>query len=267
MHRKLDRDFIAHFKKGGKYDMLLSAIKEDPELSVEIRINSEIKVYYTKGLVLTLSKKGETLLSDGYCRDIVKPVLDLNAPEEYLDMAKGLIRKHSRKVEFTIQQKIAASNQSSDNEYFVVDMEWQYPQSDIPEEDRLNKSRIDIVAIERSTNDIVLFELKQGTGSLFGGSGVDGHYLKSALLMQNRDFCLHLEQDVRNILSDKVELGLIDYSVPNKFGRIKQMFIFAYERASAREVYEKDFADALEKLGVSTIYIDTRDNDYGLQRK
>lgn len=267
MNRKLDKDFIVHFKEGGKYHKLLSAVKADHELTLEIRINSEIKVYYNKGLVLTLSRKGEKPLSDGYCRDSVKPKLDLNSPETYLDAAKRLIISHSRKIEFTIQQKIAAANQLSDSEYFVVDMEWQYPQGDIPEAERLYKSRIDIVAVERSTNDIVLFELKQGTGALSGDSGVDGHYYKSTLLMGNNDFCRHLEQDVRNILNDKVELGLIDYEIPERFGIVKQMFIYAYDKDAARERYERNFAFELEKLGVSSIYIDTRFNDYGLQRK
>lgn len=267
MNRKLDKDFIAHFKNGGKYHKLFSAVKTDPELTLEIRINSEIKVYYNKGLILTLARKGEKLLSDGYCRDSAKPELDLNAPETYLDAAKKLIRNHSRKVEFTIQQKIAAANQLPDCEYFVVDMEWQYPQGDIPEAERLYKSRIDIVAVERSTNDIVLFELKQGTGALSGDSGVDGHYNKSYSLIAHSDFCRHLEQDVRNILCDKVELGLIDFEIPERFGIVKQMFIFAYDKDAARDNYERNFACGLEKSGVSSIYIDTRVNDYGLQRK
>ena len=83
----------------------------------------------------------------------------------------------------------------------------------------------------------------------------------------NNDFCRHLEQDVRNILNDKVELGLIDYEIPERFGIVKQMFIYAYDKDAARERYERNFAFELEKLGVSSIYIDTRFNDYGLQRK
>lgn len=258
MSRKLNEDFKNKFLKGGEYYKLMQVVRADKELSVEVRTKSEIKVYYCKGLILTLTEKGPIILSSGYYRGIEQPFFNPASPEAYIKLAKKLVRQHSNKVEFTIQQNIATSNQSKDAKYFVVDMEWQLPQSKIDKKDRLPKSRIDIVAIERTTNDIVLFELKQGEGALDGDSGVEDHLRKSKKLIQDPRFRNQLQEDVRNIIEDKKALGLIDYDLPATFGDIKQMFIFAYDNDVAVETYKRNFEPMLEAEGVKTLYIDTR---------
>jgi hypothetical protein len=258
MSRKLKEDFIVKFLKGGEYYKLMQEVRADKELSVEIRTKSEIKIYYCKGLILTLTEKGAKILSSGYFKGLEEPIFNPSSPKEYLSWAKRLVRQHSNKVEFTIQQNIATSNQSKEAKYFVVDMEWQFPQSEIKEENRLPKSRIDIVAIERSTNDIVLFELKQGDGALDGNSGVKDHLRKSNKLIQDPRFRNKLQEDVKSIIEDKKALGLIDYELPETFGNIKQMFIFAYDTDTAYETYKRNFASMLEAEGVKTLYIDTR---------
>lgn len=258
MQRKLTPDFIKDFKPGGKYDSIIPAVKADSDLSLEIRTKSEVKIYYNKGLILTINNKGVIILSDGYFRNQERPTFDLKSPQRYFAKAKELIRAHSRKTEFTIQQNIAMSNQSSDSSYFVVDMEWQYPQYDIPSDDRLAKSRIDIIAIEKETNDIILFELKQGTDALNGASGVEDHLRKTSCLISNSKLCSHLREDVRNIIEAKNALGLTDYPLPDDFGNIRQMFIFAYNDDRALAEYRRRFVPILENAGVETKYIDTR---------
>ena len=258
MNRKLNKDFIAKFLKGGEYYKLMQEICADKELSVEVRTRSEIKIYYCKGLILTLTEKGPKILAGGYYRGLDKPIFNSLSPKTYLASAKKLVRQHSNKVEFTIQQNIATSNQSKEDKYFVVDMEWQFPQSDIPKERRLPKSRIDIVAIERSTNNIILFELKQGEGALDGKSGVEDHLKKSNELINSGKFRNHLHKDMRNIIEGKKALGLIDYDLPETFGDIKQMFIFAYDTDMAYTNYKQNYEPILEAEGVKTLYIDTR---------
>ena len=63
---------------------------------------------------------------------------------------------------------------------------------------------------------------------------------------------------MRNIIEGKKALGLIDYDLPDTFGDIKQMFIFAYDNDVAVETYKRNFEPMLEAEGVKTLYIDTR---------
>ena len=72
--------------------------------------------------------------------------------------------------EFEVQQNIALGNRSFSNRFVVVDMEWQLPQSDIKKEERIIKTRFDLVVVdtkrnERGENDVYLGELKVGMGS------------------------------------------------------------------------------------------------------
>jgi hypothetical protein len=253
MARKLTPELIKELKEG-KFKKLLSEIKNDPELSLEIRTGGEAKVYYSKGLILTLSTKKVERLSSMYIKDgRPVPELDLKNPKKYLSEAKELVRTHSKKLEFSIQQNIAMSNQSADSEFFIVDMEYQFPQKEIPKEKRLNeKTRIDLVGIERNTGDIVLFELKQGLSALSGKSGAEDHFTRTDAHIKYPEFRKALNEDVTSIIEDKKELGLIGMNVPELSGKIKMLYIFAYNNDGDREYYEK-------KLGShQTLYIDTR---------
>lgn len=255
MARKLTPELIRELKEG-KYKKLLYKIIQDPDLSLEIRIGGEAKVYYNKGCVLTLSARKIKGLDPKYIKDgrqVPKP--DLKNPKKYLSEAKELVRAHSKKLEFSIQQNIAMSNQDADSEYFVVDMEYQFPQHDIPQEQRLgDRTRIDLIGIECKTGDIVLFELKQGLSALSGKSGAEDHFDKMTKHIENEAFCKALREDVSSIIKDKKALGIIPANVlePKLDSNIAIMHIFAYNSDGDRVEYEKKFGS------YPTIYIDTR---------
>ena len=100
MQRKLTPDFIKDFKPGGKYDSIIPAVKADSDLSLEIRTKSEVKIYYNKGLILTINNKGVIILSDGYFRNQERPTFDLKSPQRYFAKAKEyLIEAASLAVE------------------------------------------------------------------------------------------------------------------------------------------------------------------------
>lgn len=255
MARTLTPELIGKLKEG-KYTKILREIIQDPELSLEVRTGGEAKVYYNKGCVLTLSAKKIKGLDPKYIKDGRQvPVLDLKNPKKYLSEAKELVRAHSKKLEFSIQQNIAKSNQNLDSEYFVVDMEYQFPQHNIPKEQRLGeRTRIDLVGIKRKTGDIILFELKQGLSALSGKSGAGDHFDKMTKHIKNGDFCKVLREDVSAIIKDKKELGIIPANAPEPKldGNITIMYIFAYNSDRERVEYEKKYGS------YETIYIDTR---------
>lgn len=240
MARKLSKKLIARLLTGD-YAPLLREIKQDPELSLEVRVGGEAKVYYRKGCILTLSAKTHKTLAPKYIKD-GRPVqtLDLQDPKTYLAEAKKLVWEHSDKKEFATQQKIAMGNRSELSDYIFVDMEYQLPL------DKLDKkTRIDLVGIERATGDIVLFELKQGMTALDGSSGVMAHAAKMEQHIASDDFCRILREDVAAIIADKKELGIITTEEPELSGRVRSKFIFAYKNEKEKAAFERRFSAIL----------------------
>lgn len=60
MGRNISPDHLDEYKDGC-FKKLLSAIKEDPELSFEVRLDNEVMVYYHKDKILTTSFKETSL--------------------------------------------------------------------------------------------------------------------------------------------------------------------------------------------------------------
>lgn len=256
--RKLDDKLIERLLKGD-YKKILSVIRKDPDLTLEIR-SKKAEVYHHKKLILTLSSKSDAhLLADGYIKPWqTKPILDLQDPAKYFRAAKDIVRAHSKQSEFMVQQNIATSNQSQDNKYFVVDMEYAFSQETIPKGERLKRTRIDLVAIENSSNDIVLFELKYGLQSCRGNSGVDSHYVRLMNFLANETFCNALKRDISNIIADKKKLNLIKFNNLRPLNEVKMKYIFAYISDEELNTYREQYADKYQKMGIETIYVDTR---------
>ena len=258
MARKLNNNLKKELLSG-RYSKILEYVKKDPELTIEVRMNSEAKIYYKKCLILTLSSNHEPKkLAKGYYEKTVlpEPSLDLNHPDQYFKESKQLVLIKGKYGEFSIQQSIADSNKTKNNKYFIVDMEYAIPQRKIKKDERLPYSRIDLVGIENDTNNIILFELKYGAGALEGDSGVKDHYEKMNKLLENDYFQNTIKQDVKNIIQDKIDLGLIDYSLPRTLNDIKMMFIYAYNSEEELLEYKDHYSKEIEN--VETIYIDTR---------
>ena len=135
MSRKLNDETMSKLKKGGVWAIIMNEVNKDPELSPEIR-DGKLKIYYQKGLVLTLDgkKSKPEILSSGYYKG--QPAIDIDPkhPKDYFVWAKEKVGKFNKnKLEFIIQQRISKDNSSADSRYLVVDMEYQFSQGKIPE--------------------------------------------------------------------------------------------------------------------------------------
>lgn len=137
-------------------------------------------------------------------------------------------------------------------------MEYAFEQNMIAAADRLPKTRVDLVAIEKETNNIILFELKYGLVACGGKSGVDDHYDKVEKFLAREDFCAQLKSDIANIIDDKNSLGLIKFEKPKSFGDIKMKYIFAYNSDLDLKEYRNEYANKYEEKGIETLYVDTR---------
>ena len=274
MARYISDKHLKAYQKGGVLNKLFETIKEDPELSFEIRMNDEVMVHYHKDkiLTITLSRKGEpkvTILSDKYYKESGnKPKIDFQDPHnfiakeemrEYFREAKKLVYVYKMGAEFNVQQNIALGNHSFDNRFLVVDMEWQFSQAGIPKGERISKTRVDLIIVDtiRNTdgeNDIYLAELKLGLGATEGASGTIDHVDKTAEIIYNKKACDSLKEDVKSIVKQKTELGLIEGTQKEEFhfsSKPKMMLILAYQGKKELDLLklecEKAKQEALKK--------------------
>lgn len=269
MTRKLTKTHLDAYKDEKKLKKLFEAIAEDPELSFEIRVNNEVMVYYHKDkiLTITLDRKGEpkiTILSPKYYKDSGrKPTICFDNPHNLISMdemrtyfkeAKKLVYVYKMGAEFNVQQNIALGNHSYDGRYIVVDMEWMFSQADIPEAERISKTRIDLVIVDtvpnaKGYNDIYLAELKLGLGATEGNSGTIDHVDKTNEIINCKSACESLRADVEAIIEQKTELGIIEGTKKDfVFGaKPKMMLILAYRGERERIKLEAEYTKAKKR--------------------
>ncbi len=274
--RTITDEHLEAYLKGGCLQRLFNVIKEDPELSFEIRVKNEVMIYYHKDRILTISyckgKPSIDTLSEKYYKndtppsvsfedgDLIQTLRDKSQLRQYFREAKRLVGSYKAGLEFEVQQNIALGNRSFSNRFVVVDMEWQLPQSDIKKEERISKTRFDLVVVdmkrnERGENDVYLGELKVGMGATGGKSGIVAHIEKTNEFMKSSKACAVLRADVERIIRQKAALGLLegDYAGLNLSATPRMMLILAYrgnEQKNALEGQEKIAKDKARELNM-----------------
>lgn len=268
--RTITDEHLQAYQEGGRLQKLFDVIKEDPELSFEIRMNNKVMIYYHKDRILTISyckgKPSIDTLSEKYYKndtpppvsfedgDLIQTLRDKSQLRQYFREAKGLVGSYKEGLEFEVQQNIALVNRSFSNRFVVVDMEWQLPQSDIKKEERIGRTRIDLVVVdmkrnERGENDIYLGELKVGIGATDGKSGIDAHIEKTNKLICSPKACAVLRADVERIIRQKAALGLLegDYAGLNLSATPRMMLILACRGSEERRALKKQGEKAREE--------------------
>lgn len=272
--RAITDEHLQAYLKGGCLQRLFNVIKEDPELSFEIRVKNEVMIYYHKDRILTISyckgKPSIDTLSEKYYKndtpppvsfedgDLIQTLRDKSQLRQYFREAKRLVGSYKVGEEFEVQQNIALGNRSFSNRFVVVDMEWQLPQSDIKKEERIIKTRFDLVVVdtkrnERGENDVYLGELKVGMGATGGKSGIVAHIEKTNEIMKSPKACAVLRADVERIIRQKVALGLLegDYAGLNLSATPRMMLILAHRGSEERQALEKQVEKEQDKAKAS----------------
>lgn len=268
--RTITDEHLQAYQEGGCLQKLFDVIKEDPELSFEIRMNNKVMIYYHKDRILTISyckgKPSIDTLSEKYYKnatppsvsfedgDLIQTLRDKSRLRQYFREAKRLVGSYKEGVEFEVQQNIALGNRSFSNRFVVVDMEWQLPQSDIKKEERISRTRIDLVVVDtqkndKGENDIYLGELKVGMDATDGKSGIDAHIEKTNKLICCPKACAVLRADVERIIRQKAALGLLegDYAGLNLSDTPRMMLILADRGSEERSALEKQGEKARDK--------------------
>jgi hypothetical protein len=267
--RTITDEHLQAYQEGGCLQKLFDVIKEDPELFFEIRMNNKVMIYYHKDRILTISyckgKPSIDTLSEKYYKtdtpppvsfedgDLIQTLRDKSQLRQYFREAKRLVGSYKVGEEFEVQQNIALGNRSFSNRFVVVDMEWQLPQSDIKKEERIIKTRFDLVVVdtkrnERGENDVYLGELKVGMGATGGKSGIVAHIEKTNEIMKSPKACAVLRADVERIIRQKVALGLLegDYAGLNLSATPRMMLILAHRGSEERRALEMEGEKAQE---------------------
>lgn len=267
-------EHLQAYLKGGCLQRLFNVIKEDPELSFEIRVKNEVMIYYHKDRILTISyckgKPSIDTLSEKYYKndtpppvsfedgDLIQTLRDKSQLRQYFREAKRLVGSYKVGEEFEVQQNIALGNRSFSNRFVVVDMEWQLPQSDIKKEERIIKTRFDLVVVdmkrnERGENDVYLGELKVGMGATGGKSGIVAHIEKTNEIMKSPKACAVLRADVERIIRQKAALGLLegDYAGLNLSDTPRMMLILACRGSEERQALERQVEKEQDKAKAS----------------
>lgn len=272
--RAITDEHLQAYLKGGCLQRLFNVIKEDPELSFEIRVKNEVMIYYHKDRILTISyckgKPSIDTLSEKYYKndtppsvsfedgDLIQTLRDKSQLRQYFREAKRLVGRYKVGEEFEVQQNIALGNRSFSNRFVVVDMEWQLPQSDIKKEERISKTRFDLVVVdmkrnERGENDVYLGELKVGMGATGGKSGIVAHIEKTNEFMKSSKACAVLRADVERIIRQKAALGLLegDYAGLNLSATPRMMLILAHRGSEERQALERQVEKEQDKAKAS----------------
>ena len=268
--RAITDEHLQAYLKGGCLQRLFNVIKEDPELSFEIRVKNEVMIYYHKDRILTISyckgKPSIDTLSEKYYKndtppsvsfedgDLIQTLRDKSQLRQYFREAKRLVGRYKVGEEFEVQQNIALGNRSFSNRFVVVDMEWQLPQSDIKKEERISKTRFDLVVVdmkrnERGENDVYLGELKVGMGATGGKSGIVAHIEKTNEFMKSSKACAVLRADVERIIRQKAALGLLegDYAGLNLSDTPRMMLILAYRGSEEKSALKRQVEKARDE--------------------
>ena len=274
--RAITDEHLQAYQEGGCLQKLFYVIKKDPELSFEIRMKNEVMIYHHKDRILTIhfskGKPSIDILSEKYYKNATPPSISFKYDDleetlmqtdqlrRYFKEAKRLVDTYKSGLEFEVQQNIALGNRSFNNRFVVVDMEWQLPQSDIKKEERIIKTRFDLVVVDTKKNDmgendIYLGELKVGMGATGGKSGIEDHVNKTEKFISNAKACAALRDDVKSIIRQKSDLGLFegDHTGLNLSGKPRMMLILAYrgnEEKNALEGQEKIAKDKARELNM-----------------
>jgi len=268
MARGLSTTHLNMYKAGGELSVLFECITNDPELSFELRLNDEAMVYYNKKKILTIANKAKgvkiTPLEPNYYKP--KPGLSINisdpkiwkrkkAINDYLKEAKKYAYKYSMSREFQLQQNFSLGNRDCEGRYLVVDMEWMFSQEKIAVNDKIKRTRPDLIVVDlkpnsKGENDIYLTEVKLGTDALGGNSGLQGHVNSTHEIVCFKPACDALKDDIASIITQKHELGIFHGKLPSLrlSDKPKMLFILGHRGKGERVVLE----DAISKLKIPT---------------
>jgi hypothetical protein len=239
--RKIDNELINRMTSGD-LSPLLSYIKSDSELRLDVRRNGDAFVYYRKGKALEI----KNLKVDKKYGNVPSTELAISTPKEYFKLVKKSIDdwldNKKQRAEFDTQQNIAKHNQGKEDKYIILDMEYAFEQNQIEKRNREKRGVFDLLGLEIETNRIIFFEVKKGMGSTKGKSGIEEHIIdfENYLFGKQSDiFRKNLIKDIENIVEDKIALGIIkNFNISDSYKQYDPELVFVFHPDDNSQIQE-----------------------------
>ena len=196
----------------------------------------------------------------GLMKNLSSP-LDYSKVESYFSQAKVVMKKWEETLNDTLkishkekqeQQQIAITNRK-ETDYIVLDLEYAVSRnSKISYNGKLDKKvpRFDIVAIHNG--QLVVIELKKGMDATGGTSGVEPH-IDCFDHTIGRDVNGLFVQELKDLLTQKQNLGILDKSL--KIENAKPKFVFAFADKDGKDEFGKFINLLPEEYKASAIYL------------
>lgn len=248
MARKINVGLKKKLMNGSLKQLLNYLQQEQHRLKLEVRRYGKFIIYYKKCKVLEVGLNkcsvDEKYFEKGKYPQNIAQTITLT-PRLYFDnvcaAVDAWLEKNTRN-EFETQQSIAYHNQQKDDKYVVLDMEYQFSQEKIKKSERVKSAAFDLLGVNTTTNDIVFFEVKRGINALTSQAGIKSHIndFEQHFYGKYRNVFLdNLLIDIRNIVKDKNDLELLDYTLSTDFliNDVKLIFIFEPDSKTDIEKY------------------------------
>lgn len=279
--------------KLGKLKEMLTIVNNDVDLDVQIRkdylniyykggniakINSEDSVefdmfYFYLNMKNTPKKeienKSEIINSLKENRNtLIKKFKAGNYREYFIDAKKAMDKwfKINDKPERMEQHKLAINNTYLESDYTILDLEYQvstlseFACSYIPKDnEKPIEPKFDIITINRD-GKVCVMELKKGIKALQNKSGLKEHWecYKHSIGKNHQPFI----EEMKRVLKQKKELGLIDELLEIKSDVPEFMFAYAYDDKETGEQQDNKFQAEYNKIGENIHTVKLERNSY-----
>tara|TARA_Y100000589_G_scaffold208725_1_gene196867 strand:- start:33 stop:893 length:861 start_codon:yes stop_codon:yes gene_type:complete len=263
--RGIHKEIFKLSLKSGYLMKLLKLVQQDEELDIQIR-QDYLNIYYEGGNLGKL--KGEKSIefdidyfsseddeAKNKHKDLIKKFKKGDF-KGYINEAKKVMKAKfdtNPKEERKDQHFLSLNNKfNGGSDYTILDLEYQvstksdfscsYPAGG----ESFKKPRFDIIAVNKD-GKLCIIELKKGTGALESTSGLKEHYdCYLASVGRNPKPFLN---EMKNLLDQKKELGLMDFECEIKHEEIEFMFAYAFDK-SDKQTQKNKFLDVYSTIGV-----------------
>lgn len=228
--RGIDKDFAEAFKKSELYKLYEN---HKDELFIGVR-NDYLNLYYNCDSIAKIEYKK---LDKKLGCEIDKFYLDgkhYNGKEKRYKVEPNQICEQYEKIKANSDNKATAekkaqsklvllNNNNQNSKWFCIDVEYVKAFENQTEKDKAEfNGRFDIIALSKEKpHRIALIELKYGSGSIGGNSGIYKHIDDFGKFCQKGFFEEHLKQEIIDIVKSQIELGI---EVPFELSKLNSLF-------------------------------------------
>ena len=266
MARKISCNRLLNSLKDGELKGAMQYVAENKNgLSLQIR-KDYLNIYYRGGNILKISGINSFHFDENYfykdkSGDRVKKKKELvdifreKKFEKYFEKAKKVIDDWLEKYpkpEREEQHNLIMKNNDKNSDFVIIDIEFAVSRKAKYKYDG-KQPRFDIIAIRKSDSMLCIIELKKGIKALGGNSGIKGHFddFNNSIGENPLPFI----DEVRELLQQKQDFGLLDFQlkISEECKKPIFMFAFSYQTDNERQTFDNCKNEVCEAL--KTLYL------------